>query len=159
MIRLDLPREPSWLDLPHGVRVRARPLDTALDAAARDHAVRETRGDDGGPPPGAPPESWRRGRVKAALVRALAAMCVFEWEGVLTSDGEPAPLTAGTLADLMDIPDLADAFLTALYAPLDRLVAEGEGCAPSPHGVTAGARTIAPDAGPQGPTAADAAPR
>lgn len=158
MIRLNLPREPSWLDLPHGVRLRAHPLDTAIDAAARAEAARRLR-DDTAPPPGAPPEAWRLGRARAALVQALAAFTVLEWEGVLTSDGEPAPVGAVTVAALMDIPDLADAFLAALYAPLDRLVAEGEGCAPSPGGITAGVRNIAPDAGPQDPTAADAAPR
>lgn len=159
MIRLDLPREPSWLDLPHGVRVLARPLDTALDAAARDHAVRETREEDAEPPPGVPAESWRRGRIKAALVRGLASVCVIEWEGVLTADGAPAPVTTANLADLMDIPDIADAFLTALYAPLDRLAAEGEDCAPSPNGITAGAPSIAPDAARSGATAVGAALR
>lgn len=35
MIRLDLSREPRWLDLGHGVRLRVGPLTTALMAAAR----------------------------------------------------------------------------------------------------------------------------
>ena len=43
MIRLDLPREPQWLDLPHGVRLLVRPLDTATDAAARAAAVTDLR--------------------------------------------------------------------------------------------------------------------
>ena len=35
MIRLNLSREPSWLDLGHDVRVRVAPLTTSLMAAAR----------------------------------------------------------------------------------------------------------------------------
>ena len=35
MIRLDLKREPHWLDLGHGVRVHVRPCTTALMMAAR----------------------------------------------------------------------------------------------------------------------------
>lgn len=158
MIRLDLPRGPSWLDLPHGVRLKAHSLDTAIDAAARAEAARRLR-DDTAPPPGAPAEAWRLGRARAALVQALAAFTVLDWEGVLTADGAPAPVSAVTVAALMDIPEVADAFLVALYAPLERLAAEGEGCAPSPGGITAGVPSTAPDAGHRDATAADAAPR
>ena len=35
MIRLDLSREPRWLDLGHGVRLHVGPLTTSLMAAAR----------------------------------------------------------------------------------------------------------------------------
>jgi hypothetical protein len=35
MLRLDLTAEPRWLDLGHGVRLRAAPLATALMVAAR----------------------------------------------------------------------------------------------------------------------------
>ena len=42
MIRLDLKREPHWLDLGHGVRVHVRPCTTALMMAARAEAQRST---------------------------------------------------------------------------------------------------------------------
>jgi len=35
MIRLELKREPYWLDLAPGVRIRVRPCTTALVMAAR----------------------------------------------------------------------------------------------------------------------------
>ena len=35
MLRLDLTSEPRWLDLGHGVRLRAAPLTTALMVATR----------------------------------------------------------------------------------------------------------------------------
>ena len=36
MIRLDLKRDPHWLDLGHGVRLHVRPCTTALMMAARE---------------------------------------------------------------------------------------------------------------------------
>jgi hypothetical protein len=42
MIRLDLKREPYWLDLGHGVRLHVRPCTTALMMAARAEAQRWT---------------------------------------------------------------------------------------------------------------------
>ena len=35
MIRLSLPKDPCWVDLPHGVRVFVRPLTMAVYEAAR----------------------------------------------------------------------------------------------------------------------------
>lgn len=40
MIRLDLKREPHWLERGHGVRVQARPCSTALTLAARSEVQR-----------------------------------------------------------------------------------------------------------------------
>ena len=41
MLRLDLTTEPRWLDLGHGVRLRAAPLTTALMVASRSDAAVE----------------------------------------------------------------------------------------------------------------------
>ena len=41
MLRLDLTSEPRWLDLGHGVRLRAAPLTTALMVASRSDAAVE----------------------------------------------------------------------------------------------------------------------
>ena len=43
MIRLNLPTEPYWLDLPLGVRLLVRPLDTAVYEACRYRAVRNAK--------------------------------------------------------------------------------------------------------------------
>ena len=40
MIRLSLPKDPCWVDLPHGVRVFVRPLTMAIYEAARAKGAR-----------------------------------------------------------------------------------------------------------------------
>ena len=52
MIRLDLKREPHWLDLGHGVRLRVKPCTTALMMAARVETQRAPVGTHAGEEPG-----------------------------------------------------------------------------------------------------------
>jgi len=148
MIRLDLPRAPYWLDLPHGVRLLVHPLDTALDAAVRSRAAALVR--EISP---AIAEPIRLGRVRQILASALAEFAILDWSGVLASDCTPAVITPETTAQLMAIPEMASAFLTQLYAPLERLVAEGNGSSAAPNGTSAAALPTAGAAG-----TADAAP-
>ena len=157
MIRLDLPREPHWLDLPHGVRLLVRPLDTATDAAARAASVTDLRERGQNAPPAAAKEPWRLGQTKDALARAVGQLTILEWSGVLLADGSPAPVIAESVALLMAIPKIATAFLRLIYAPLDRLAAEGEGCGVVPSGTTRAAPDIATGAFAADATAADAA--
>ena len=157
MIRLDLPREPLWLDLPHGVRLLVRPLDTATDAAARATAVTDLRERGQTAPPAAAKESWRAGQTKDALARALGQLTILDWSGVLLADGSPAPVTAESVALLMAIPKIATAFLRQIYAPLDRLAAEGDGCGAVSDGTSVAAPVIVASAGAADATAADAA--
>ena len=78
MLRLDLTSEPRWLDLGHGVRLRAAPLTTALMVASRSD-----------------PAPSRRCRTASdeerALVfaKAIARRAVTDWEGVGDADGNP----------------------------------------------------------------------
>ena len=157
MIRLDLPREPYWLNLPHGVRLLVRPLDTATDAAARAASVTDLRERGQDVPPAAAKESWRLGQTKDALARAVGQLTILDWLGVLLADGNPAPVAAETVALLMAIPKIATAFLRLIYAPLDRLAAEGEGCGAVSDGTSVAAPVIVASAGVADATAADAA--
>jgi len=157
MIRLDLPREPHWLTLPHGVRVLVRPLDTATDAAARAGAAADLRERCQNVPPAATKDSWRLGQAKAALARALGQLSILDWSDVVLADGKPAPVTAENVALLMDIPDIATAFLRLIYEPLEGLAAEGNACGAAPDGSTVAAPVTVEDAGTAVTTAATAA--
>ena len=157
MIRLDLPREPHWLDLPHGVRLLVRPLDTATDAAARAAAVTDLRERGQNAPPAAAKDSWRMGQSKDALARALGQLTILDWSGVLLADGSPAPVTAEAVALLMAIPKIATVFLRQIYVPLDRLAAEGEGCGAASSGTGVAAPGTAEGAGAADATAVDSA--
>ncbi|CAK0740439.1 Tail assembly chaperone [Azospirillaceae bacterium] len=153
MIKLNLPRDPQWIVLPHGVQALVRPLDTAVDAAARAEASAELR-EKKEASPAASDEFWRLGRAKAALARALGQFAVIEWRGVLDSGGNPALVTADAVASLMNIPEIATEFLRKIYEPLERLAVEGEDYGVAQNGGSATAPHIARDVGAAASTAA-----
>lgn len=91
MLRLNLAREPHWLDLRLGVRVRVEPLTTALMVAARsDPAVRDL------------PEGTADDAVAIVFAKALAERAILDWEGVGNGDGQPVPVTPEGIAALLD---------------------------------------------------------
>jgi hypothetical protein len=161
MLRLAIPREPFWLDLPAGVRLRVRPLTTAVMAAAQaraQQAVAElaeevrARREAGLPPDGLPDledEAERAGIAQLLLIKALARHAILAWEGVLAADGEaPPPVTPETVGDLMEgFWVVADAFLRQYTAPIDALLSEGNASRPSLPGTSAAGAATAPSVG------------
>ncbi|WBQ12884.1 hypothetical protein L2D00_13665 [Hyphomonadaceae bacterium BL14] len=142
MIRLDLSREPRWLDLGHGVRVRMGPLTTSLMAAARsDPSVTSL-------PDGASNET-----IAVAMARALARLVVLEWEGVGDADGHPVPVTPEGIDALLDILPLFEAFQLRYVSKGLMLDEEKNACAPLPNGTSAGATGTAGPAGASAPSA------
>lgn len=125
MIRLDLTREPWWLDLGHGVRVHVRPCTTALVMAAR---AAVARGADPGiaePSLDIPIDAVAKmGERTAAFVKALARLAVDDWEGVGDAKGKPAKVTPDGVAALMDLWPLAEAFERQYLGPALLLDAE-----------------------------------
>ena len=105
MIRLNLKREPYWLDLGHGVRVNVRPATTALVMAARVTALKETD------------ENTDAGTRSAMLIKKLAELAVIAWEGVGDSDDLPAEVTPEAVSALMDLWPIADAFERLYLGP------------------------------------------
>lgn len=132
MIRLDLSREPRWLDLGHGVRVRVGPLTTSLMAAARsDPAVSSL------------PEGASNETIAVAMAKALARLVVEDWEGVGDADGTPVPVTPEGIDALLDILPLFEAFQLRYVSKGLMLDEEKNACAPLPNGITAGATSTA----------------
>lgn len=106
MIRLNLKREPHWLDLVPGVRVKVRPCTSALIFAAR----RAAESHDGEGPEAS-------GKRMAAFLYQIAALAIVEWEGVGDAEGNPAPVTPEGITALMDHHLVADAFNALYVAP------------------------------------------
>lgn len=132
MIRLDLSREPRWLDLGHDVRVRVGPLTTALMAAARsDPAVTSL------------PEGASNETIAVVMAKALARLVVEDWEGVGDADGHPVPVTHEGIDALLDILPLFEAFQLRYVSKGLLLESEKNGSAPLPNGISAGATSIA----------------
>ncbi len=128
MIRLDLSREPRWLELGHGVRLRLAPLTTALMVAARSDPATEALPED------APDE------VRAlAFAKAIAGRAILDWEGVGDAAGEPVAPTTDTIGALLELYPRFEAFQLRYVAKGLALDAEKNACAPSPNGASAGA--------------------
>jgi hypothetical protein len=136
MIRLDLKREPHWLDLGHGVRLHVRPCTTALMMAARAEAQRSV-------PLSASEAQGGAGERTAALVKALGRLAIEAWEGVAGQDGEPAPVAADNIDALLDLWPLAEAFERLYLAPALLLDDEKNASAPAPNGTSAAGPSIA----------------
>ena len=85
MVRLDLKREPHWLNLGHGVRLHVRPCTTALMMAARAEVHRIHAPVQN--------EAQAAGERTATLVKALARLSLLDWDGVGDADGSAAALT------------------------------------------------------------------
>ncbi|MCL4747527.1 MAG: hypothetical protein KJZ83_19255, partial [Burkholderiaceae bacterium] len=92
MLRLNLAREPYWLDLGLGVRVRVEPLTTALMVAARSDPVVRCL-----------PEGTTDDEIAVVFGKALAQRAILDWESVGDADGNPTPVTPEGIAALLDI--------------------------------------------------------
>ncbi len=109
MIRLDLKREPLWLDLGHGVRLHVKPCTTALMMAARAEVQRVA--------PSTGSDAEGSGIRTAALIKALARLAVLDWQGVGDAAGNTAPVTPEAIDALMDLWPIASAFESAFLGP------------------------------------------
>ncbi len=132
MLKLDLSNEPTWLDLGHGVRVKLRPLTTALMVAARNDPALQALGKDTSDEESA-----------LAFARALARVAIVDWEGVGDADGNPIPVSPEAIEALLDLWPLFEAFQTGYVAKGLLLEQEKNASSPSPNGSSAGAADTA----------------
>ena len=132
MIRLDLSREPYWLDLGHDVRLHVAPLTTSLMAAARSDATVT-----------ALPEDASNETIAITMAKALARMVVLDWEGVGDAAGEPIPVSPEGVDALLDILPIFEAFQLRYVSKGLLLEEEKNASAPSQTGTSAGANSTA----------------
>ena len=132
MLTLDLTNAPQWCDLIPGVRVRLRPLTTALMVSARaDPAI------DG------LSETSSQEDMALAMAKAVARRAVLEWEGVGDDDGNLVPVSPAGIDALLEIWPVFEAFQAQYVARGLMLDAEKNASAPSPTGPSAGATATA----------------
>ena len=132
MITLDLTNAPRWLDLLPGVRLKLRPLTTALMVSARaDPAVEAL-----------PPEATTE-ELALAMAKAVARRAVLDWDGVGDAEGNPVGVTPEGIDALLEIWPAFEAFQAAYVAKGLLLEQEKNASSPSPSGPTAGAKATA----------------
>jgi hypothetical protein len=142
MLTLDLTNAPIWCDLVPGVRVKLRPLTTALMVAARsDPAIADL------------PKEARTEEAALAMAKALARSAILEWEGIGDAGGEPLPISPDAIDALLDIWPIFEAFQSLYVAKGLLLDAEKNASSPVPSGSSAGATATALPADPSALTA------
>lgn len=143
MIRLDLRREPYWLDLGYSVSLLVRPLNTALVGAARamarDAVAPSTDSKETKPSF----KEYARAERTAAFLSALARLAIINWQGVGDTTGAPIPVTDAGIAALIDLPQISDAFSERYFAPSLLLDAEKNGSSAAPSGIGVAVPAIA----------------
>jgi hypothetical protein len=159
MLRLNLKKEPYWLELPAEVKVKVRPLSTAIMSAAQSSVIKQITdwrqerksrleiGADVGDLPDVDDEETRLGLSESMLIKALARGAVIEWQGVLIAKGDaPASVNDQAVNDLMDIWFVAQEFWKQYTNSLTLLEAEGNGLGLAASGTSAAGLDIAKDA-------------
>ena len=132
MLTLDLTNAPQWCDLIPGVRVKLRPLTTALMVAARgDPAIADL------------PEEAATEEAALAMAKALARRAILAWEGIGDADGSPIDPSPEAIDALLDIWPAFEAFQTHYVAKALLLDAEKNASSPLPTGPSAGAKATA----------------
>ncbi len=91
MLTLNITNAPQWCDLIPGVRVKLRPLTTALMVSAR-----------GDPAIAGLPEWAATEEAALAMAKALARRAILEWEGIGDADGNPIEPTPEAIDALLD---------------------------------------------------------
>jgi hypothetical protein len=142
MLTLDLTNAPQWRDLIPGVRLKLRPLTTALMVSAR-----------GDPAIGDMPEGAATEEAALAMAKALARRAILEWEGIGDADSNPIAPSPAAIEALLDRWPAFEAFQTRYVARALLLDAEKNGSAPLPSGTSAGATATARPAQDPVPTA------
>jgi hypothetical protein len=132
MLTLDLSNAPRWLELLPGLRLKLRPLGTALMVAARADPEVEALPPDAG-----------TDALGLAMAKAVARRAVLDWEGVGDASGAPLPVTPEGVDALLEVFPVFEAFQTAYVAKGLALELEKNVSSPSPNGASAGAAPTA----------------
>jgi hypothetical protein len=141
MLRLNLSRDPKWIDLGHGVRVLTLPLTSAILISLRgDLTLQDAEALS-------PPEQALR------FAKAVASRVITQWEGVGDEEGKELPVSPEAASALMDVFPLYRAFEAHYIGPWLKLESEKNVFAPSPTGTSVGAPPTAKPAASAVPTA------
>ena len=132
MLTLDLSNEPRWHDLAPGVRVKLRPLTTALMVATRSDQDVE-----------AVPDATSDEERALIFAKALARRALLDWEGVGDADGNAIAPSPEAIDALLEIWPIFEAFQLAYVSKGLLLEQEKNVSAPSPNGPSAGATATA----------------
>ena len=115
MIKLNLRKEPYWIDLPENVRVLVKPVTSAIMNASQSEVIKFHR-----------EKELSEGELQSDLVKALARSSIIKWENVTTSENKSAEVNKDNINELMDIWYIAQDFWNKYATNIFELEAEGK---------------------------------
>lgn len=149
-VKLGIPSEPYWLDLPFGVRVLVRPCVTTIYQEAVQLAAehfRKTRdakvtleeiGAEVIKMPNIMTEAGRAAYNNYCFVRFLARSAIIAWEGVNDEhEDKPAAVTDEAVDKLMEFHAVAEQFAIKYAGSQTARISEGNLSGPSAGGISA----------------------
>ena len=147
MLKLNLKTDAYWMDLPANVRVKVKPISTAIMSAAQSMALEDYRALVQSGALDEAIEPLRKGLSESLLIKALAQLAIVEWEGVLEAGGDnPAQVNERNVTDLMELWLVAQKFFEQYVTQFALLQSEGNVLAPAATGTSAEEAHIATSA-------------
>ncbi len=167
MLKLSINKEPYWIELVVGVRVKVRPCTSPVFYAARaymndrmarlgeEYRRRKEVGADLAELPDVENPLVREGLAEEYLNLGLARAAILEWEGVLEADEDkPAPVTSEKIDELFgNFWSLSATFGRQYTGARELLDAEKKDLSAASAGISATAPGTAPIAQPPAKTA------
>ncbi len=156
MLKLNIKKEPYWLELGLGVRVKVRPCTSPIFYAAKSFMNKKLA--DIGEQyknnkeqlglPNIESAETREALAEEYLNLGLALNAIIEWEGILEFDGKKtAPVTPEKIEELMTgFWSIAASFAQQYTGVMELLEAEKKDLNVAPNGTSAAAKNTAEDA-------------
>jgi hypothetical protein len=111
MLKLNLSNESRWIDLAGGVKIKAKPLTSAMMLAARNNprvvAIAKGRVDE---------NVVQDDVVALEVAKIIGGMVIEEWDGVGDAAGEPVAVSQDWIDALFDLWPIFEAFQMGVVA-------------------------------------------
>lgn len=111
MLKLNLSNESRWIDLAGGVKIKVKPLTSAMMLAARNNprvvALAKGRVDE---------NVVQDDAVALEVAKIIGGMVIEEWDGVGDAAGEPVPVSQDWIDALFDLWPIFEAFQVGVVA-------------------------------------------
>lgn len=119
MLKLNLSNESRWIDLAGGVKIKAKPLTSAMMLAARNNprvvALAKGRVDE---------NVVQDDAVALEVAKIIGGMVIEDWDGVGDAAGEPVPVSQDWIDALFDLWPIFEAFQVGVVA--DAMLVDAE---------------------------------
>ena len=122
MLKLNLSNESRWIYLAGGVKIKAKPLTSAMMLAARNNprvvALAKGRVDE---------NVVQDDAVALEVAKVIGGMVIEDWDGVGDAAGEPVPVSQDWIDALFDLWPIFEAFQVNVVAGAMLVDAEKNG--------------------------------